>query len=119
MLEYCSQGGSSLDQEFVEDDVDCIASELFATVADPQHITELTAAQLLQRLNWTDRFEYRNIHRFPVVERTYREIRDTALALNGAIEKLPGGYIAVLGAPGSGKFNPLNPVSQKGRRAGN
>ena len=97
------QGGSSLDQELVEDDVDRIASELFATVADPQHITELTAAQLLQRLNWTDRFQYRNIHRFPVVERTYREIRDTALTLNGAIEKLPGGYIAVLGAPGSGK----------------
>ncbi len=97
------QGGSSLDQEFVEDDVDCITSELFATVADPQHIIELTASQLLQRLNWTDRFAYRNIHQFPVVERTYREIKDTALALNGAIEKLPGGYIAVLGAPGSGK----------------
>lgn len=97
------QGGSSLDQEFVEDDVDCIASELFATVADPQHIIELTASELLQRLNWTDRFHYRNVHRFPVAERTYREIQDTALALNGAIEKFPGGYIAVLGAPGSGK----------------
>ena len=97
------QGGSSLDQQFVEDDVDRITSVLFATVADPEHIIELTDVQLLQRLNWTERFEYRNAHRFPVVEKTYREIRDTALALTRAIEKLPGGYIAVLGAPGSGK----------------
>ena len=97
------QGGLSLDQQFVEDDVDRITNELFATVADPEHIIELTDAQLLQRLNWTDRFEYRNPHRFPVIEKTYREIRDTALALTEAIGKLPGGYIAVLGTPGSGK----------------
>ena len=109
------QGGSSLDQEFVEDDVDRITSVLFATVADPEHITELTDAQLLQRLNWTERFEYRNAHRFPVVEKTYREIRDTALALTKAIGKLPGGYIAVLGAPGSGKSTLL---TQHLRRVG-
>ena len=109
------QGGSSLDQELVEDDVDRIASELFATVADPEHITELTDAQLLQRLDWTHRFEYRNAHRFPVVEKTYREIRDTALALTKAIGRLPGGYIAVLGSPGSGKSTLL---TQHLRRAG-
>ena len=109
------QGGSFLDQQFVEDDVDRITSVLFATVADPEHIIELTDIQLLQRLNWTERFEYRNAHRFPVVEKTYREIRDTALALTGAIEKLPGGYIAVLGAPGSGKSTLL---TQHLRRVG-
>ena len=97
------QSSSPLDQEFIDDDIDQITNVLFATVADPEHITELSHAQLLQRLNWTDRFEYRNPHRFPVIEKTYREIQDTANALTEAICELPGGYIAVLGAPGSGK----------------
>ena len=109
------QGGSSLDQQFVEDDLYRITSELFATVADPKHIVELTDTQLLQQLNWTHRFEYRNAHRFPVIEKTYREIRDTALALTKAIGKLSGGYIAVLGAPGSGKSTLL---TQHLRRVG-
>ena len=97
------QGGSSLDQQFVENDVDHISNVLFATVADPEHIVELTEVQLLQRLGWAERFEYRNPHRFPVIENMYREIRDTAFALTEAIDNLPGGYVAVLGAPGSGK----------------
>ena len=58
------QGGSSLDQQFVEDDVDHITNVLFATVADPERIIELTDAQLLQRLGWAERFEYRNPHQF-------------------------------------------------------
>ena len=109
------QGGSSLDQQFFEDDVVHITNALFATVADPERIIELTDAQLLQRLGWAERFEYRNPHRFPVIERTYREIRDTALALTEAIDSLPGGYVAVLGAPGSGKSTLL---TQHLRRVG-
>ena len=97
------QSSSPLDQQFIDDDIDQITNVIFATIADPKHITELSHAQLLQRLNWTDRFEYRNPHRFPVIEKTYREIQDTAKALTEAICELPGGYIAVLGAPGSGK----------------
>ena len=97
------QTSSSLDQQFVDDDVDQITNVLFATVADPERIIELNHTQLLQQLNWTDRFEYRNPHAFPVIEKTYREIRDTAIALADALGNLPGGYIAVLGAPGSGK----------------
>ena len=97
------QTSSPLDQQFIDDDIDQVTNVLFTTVADPEHITELSHAQLLQRLNWTERFEYRNPHRFPVIEKTYREIQDTAKALTEAICELPGGYIAVLGAPGSGK----------------
>ena len=97
------QTSSTLDQQFVDDDVDQITNVLFATVADPERIIELTHAQLLQRLNWTDRFEYRNPHAFPVIEKTYREIQDTAIALAEALGNLSGGYIAILGAPGSGK----------------
>ena len=97
------QTSSPLDQQFTDDDIEQITNVLFTTVADPEHITELSLAQLLQRLNWTDRFEYRNPHSFPVIEKTYREIQDTAKALTEAICELPGGYIAVLGAPGSGK----------------
>ena len=106
---------SPLDQQFIDDDVDQITNVLSATVADPEHIIELTHAELLQRLYWTDRFEYRNPHRFPVIEKTYREIQDTAKALTEAICELPGGYIAVLGAPGSGKSTLL---TQHLRRVG-
>ena len=106
---------SPLDQQFIDDDVEHITNVLFTTVADPEHIVELTQAQLLRRLNWTDRFEYRNPHQFPVIEETYREIQDTAKALTEAICELPGGYIAVLGAPGSGKSTLL---TQHLRKAG-
>ena len=109
------QSSSPLDQQFIDDDIDQITNVLFATVADPEHIIELTHAELVQRLNWTDRFEYRNPHRFPVIEKTYREIQDTAKALNQALTELPGGYIAVLGAPGSGKSTLL---TQHLRRVG-
>ena len=109
------QTSSPLDQQFIDDDINQITNVLFTTVADPEHITELSHAQLLQRLNWTDRFEYRNPHRFPVIEKTYREIQDTAKALTEAICELPGGYIAVLGAPGSGKSTLL---TQHLRRVG-
>ena len=109
------QGGSSLDQQYVEDDVDHITNALFATVADPERIIELNDAQLLQRLGWVERFEYRNPHQFPVLESTYREIRDTVFALTEAIDSLPGGYVAVLGAPGSGKSTLL---TQHLRRVG-
>ena len=109
------QSSSPLDQQFINDDIDQVTNVLFTTVADPEHIIELTHAQLLQRLNWTGRFEYRNPHRFPVIEKTYREIQDTAKALTKAIGELPGGYIAVLGAPGSGKSTLL---TQHLRRVG-
>ena len=109
------QTTSPLDQQFIDDDVEQITNVLFTTVADPEHIIELTQAQLLERLNWTDRFEYRNPHQFPVVEETYREIQDTAKALTEAIAELPSGYIAVLGAPGSGKSTLL---TQHLRRVG-
>ena len=94
---------SSPDQQNVADDVADITSFLVRTVADPQRIIEISLEELLQRLNWTDRFKYRNRHRFPVEERMYRGIEPTAAALTEAIDKLPGGYIAVLGTPGSGK----------------
>ena len=113
------QTSSPLDQQFIDDDINQITNVLFTMVADTERITELSHAQLLQRLNWTARFEYRNPHSFPVIERTYREIQDTAKALTEAICELPGGYIAVLGAPGSGKSTLLTQHLRKVGRAVN
>ena len=95
--------GLAGDQRYVDEDVTHITNVLFATVADPQRNIQLTHRQLLQCLNWTERFEYRNRHDFPVDRETYREIQASATALSDAISELSGGYMVVLGGPGSGK----------------
>ena len=95
--------GSALDQKYIDEDVAHITNVLFTTVADPQRIIQLNHRQLMQHLAWTDRFEYRNRHIFPVDVETYREIQASATALADAINDLSGGYLVVLGGPGSGK----------------
>ena len=95
--------GLARDQRYVDEDVTHITNVLFGTVADPQRFIQLTHRQLLQCLNWTERFEYRNRHDFPVDVRTYREIQTSAATLTDAINELLGGYLVVLGGPGSGK----------------
>ncbi len=79
----------------------------FETVADPQQIIELDRAGLLARLGWTQRFEFRNRHEFPVDELLYRPIESSVRQLSRAIDALPCGYMAVLGSPGSGKSTML------------
>ena len=99
--------GSDRDQSFVDEDVTQISNVLFATVADPQRFIQLTHRQLLKRLDWTERFEYQNRHYFPVDRETYREIQTSAAALTDAISGLCGGYLVILGGPGSGKSTML------------
>lgn len=79
----------------------------FETVADPQRIIELDRAELLSRLGWAHRFEFRNRHEFPVDELLYQPIETSVQQLSRAIDILPGGYLAVLGSPGSGKSTML------------
>src|SRR5262249_55786820 len=59
--------------------------------------------QLLARLGWKARVDYKSVHEFPVDEVLYQPIKTTVHQLQGALDSLPGGYIAVLGTPGSGK----------------
>lgn len=98
-----SGGATTLDQEIVQHDVEHLTETLFATVADPSRVIELDRAQLLSRLGWTERFEFKSHHDFPVDEVIYEPIEVTVHQLENALGSLPNGYIALLGTPGSGK----------------
>ncbi len=95
------------EQTILKQDLDNLTLELFDLVADPEYIIELTRRELLIRLGWMNRLEYRNPHEFPVDENFYQPIEETVEEISSAIKKLPGGYIAVLGSPGSGKSTTL------------
>jgi hypothetical protein len=71
-------------------------------VTDPSR-TRMTRSELLQELGWTEEFEFRSIHEFPIRRDRYARITTSADALSTAISQLPGGYVAVVGTPGSGK----------------
>lgn len=94
-------------QVIAQQDLKDLTETLFATVADPRRIIEMTRNDLLARLDWRARFEFRSRHEFPVDELLYQPIEPSVRQLEQALEKLPGGYIAVLGTPGSGKSSLL------------
>ena len=94
---------SPREKRYSQEDNELIELMLFQTVADPAQIIHLSRGDLLKRLDWTDRFGFRNRHIFPVDESSYQPIESTRLDILSALENLPGGYIAVLGSPGSGK----------------
>ena len=94
---------ATLDQEIAQDDLRHLAQTLFETVADKERIIELNRKQLLARLGWGDRFEFKSHHEFPEPEFHYHPVEATVHQLEDALSNLPGGYIAVMGTPGSGK----------------
>lgn len=95
------------EQIIIKQDLDDLTLALFDMVADPEYIIELTRKELLTRLGWKGRLEYSNPHEFPIDENVYQPIEETVEEISSAIKKLPGGYIAVLGSPGSGKSTTL------------
>ncbi|AKB57703.1 hypothetical protein [Methanosarcina barkeri] len=95
------------EQIIIKQDLDDLTLALFDMVADPEYIIELTRKELLTKLGWKGRLEYINPHEFPIDENLYQPIEETVEKIISAIEELPGGYIAVLGSPGSGKSTTL------------
>lgn len=95
------------EQIIIKQDLDDLTLALIDMVADPEYIIKLTRKELLTRLGWKDRLEYSNPHEFPVDENIYQPIEETVEKIFTAIKKLPGGYISVLGSPGSGKSTTL------------
>ena len=95
--------GTTRDQDIAQEDLEHLTQALFSAVADPERIVELTREQLLVRLGWKARVDYKSVHEFPVDEALYQPIEATVDQLPSALDSLPGGYIAVLGTPGSGK----------------
>jgi hypothetical protein len=67
----------------------------------------LTRNDVLAKLGWSDRVEFRSSHDFPIDERFYRRNEGSADELMAAVNALPGGYLALIGTPGSGKSSLL------------
>ena len=101
------------EQQIVDEDIRHVADELSAIAGDPQRVIELSKEELLRRLNWQDRVDFRNSHQFPVDDRLYRPIGTTAAELSDAISAVESGYIVVLGTPGSGKSTLLTETLRK------
>ena len=97
----------SSEDQLARSDIDEVELMLIQSVADPARIIELNREDILQRLNWTGRFTFRNRHSFPVDENIYQDIEATRKELFSALSSLRGGYIAILGSPGSGKSTVL------------
>jgi len=89
-------------------DADCaaIGEQLQAAVADPANIVELQKSDLLRLLGWEHRTSFWNLHDFPIDPR-YEPIQETVQGLRDRLAELTGGYVAVVGSPGSGKSSLL------------
>lgn len=84
-------------------DLDELQLALYSTVADRRMIVQLSRGELLDRLSWRDRIEFRSRHEFPPTTIPYEEVTGTAEDLFRALTTHSGGYIVLLGTPGSGK----------------
>ncbi|MDQ3803063.1 MAG: ATP-binding protein [Acidobacteriota bacterium] len=96
-------GAASPDEQAIASDLAHLTYKLFETVADPARVIHLTRSELLARLGWLERYEFRSQHEFPVDESLYEPILASAGQLEGALGRLDGGYVGVFGSPGSGK----------------
>src|SRR5207244_3375495 len=59
-------------------DLDELQLALYSTVADKRQIIQLTRGELLDRLGWRERVEFRSRHEFPPSTIPYQEITGTA-----------------------------------------
>ncbi|HWE46800.1 MAG TPA: AAA family ATPase, partial [Caulobacteraceae bacterium] len=88
-------------------DLHQLASLLFTLVGDDERIVQLDSRRLMNELGWDRRLDLRFKHEFPVDEGLYRPISSTVEAIESALEQCRGGYVALIGPPGSGKSTTL------------
>jgi hypothetical protein len=96
-------------------DLATIAEFLVSAVADPQRIIELSRDELIRRLGWEGRFKPRTRHWFPVDDLSYEPIQPTVSRVQDTLDRVVGGYAALLGPPGSGKSTLLTKTLQARR----
>lgn len=92
-----------------------LAMTLQELVADPARPIQLARDELLTRLGWADRTRFRNPHVFPVPS-IYAANETARAALMELLDRLPGGYIALVGPAGSGKSTLLSSLTWGDRR---
>jgi len=90
------------------DDIEDLAQFLLSEVARSSGgAVELDIHAVLTGLKWSERYDLRFKHEFPIDERLYRPIEPTVRALDEAFVKFDRGYLALIGPPGSGKSTTL------------
>ena len=95
------------DFRIFNNDINELKSFIFKSVSHAENLPlKFTAKELLQKLGWNRRVEYRNIHRFPV-DKVYETIQITKNNLLESINRVESGYIILQGSPGSGKSSLL------------
>jgi len=72
-----------------------------------KHVVQIERDELLARLGWEKRFDFRFKHDFYVDEVLYQPIQSTIDELDKSISMHLQGYVAMLGTPGSGKSTTL------------
>ncbi|MEU3466095.1 ATP-binding protein [Streptomyces sp. NPDC006733] len=104
------------DHEPVDGEVAHLAHTLEEIVRDPAQPVELSRDQLMERLGWQDRLRYRHPHQFPVPT-VYTTNEVARQALEGRLQHLSGGYLALVGPAGSGKSTLLASLKIQGHVA--
>ncbi len=87
-------------------DIESLAALLFRVVGREPSVVRLTRQELISRLEWGDRFEFKAKHEFPLTP-AYQPIEETVGELEEAVNRNTRGYVALLGTPGSGKSSLL------------
>lgn len=88
-------------------DVRAVADHLWHVVGREHRVVRLDRDELLRRLGWRGRFEFRARHEFPVDEAVYQPIEATVDELDACVDRHASGYAALIGTPGSGKSTTL------------
>lgn len=76
-------------------------------VVSPDHTVELERDDLLARLGWTSRIDFRSRHEFPL-PMAYGHNRKAESLLDECLDRVGGGYVALIGAAGTGKSTLLS-----------
>jgi hypothetical protein len=104
---------TSRDDVVLSDQLKELAAELPNIVRDPSRQVEFSRDELLQRLGWTHLLEFRHRHEFPVRD-PYEPIESTVQELANKLKTFKGGYLALMGSPGSGKSSLLTRTLEEG-----
>jgi hypothetical protein len=95
----------------LESDLDAIRKLIDRSVRRGE--VTLSRRQLLARLGWQHRTELRSDHDFPIDPSTYRRNERSSAALAAVLGRLTGGYVALVGPPGSGKSSLLTDIMRR------
>jgi archaellum biogenesis ATPase FlaH len=96
------------------DDLLTFRSFLLEKVADPARQVPFTGQEIIKELLWEARFKTTFNHELFVDKNRYQSISSTINDLNDKLSSTPGGYLFLVGGPGTGKSTLLT-AWMKGR----